>query len=258
MKHIIRVMMWMAVLTLVWACSSDDNEGTATFSSGLKPSWTVDWQYNDPAPSWKEPESTLFECSMDVLVELDDELLPYSTDADRMAMFINSECRGVSMRNVMANGRVYFLLHVKGTSEEAGSVLHLRYYCDSVNHLFMEDEIVHFTPNNVMDDTFQFVFSPVERSSKYPFYTQLVVMLPENLPFKLTEDDMMAVFVGDECRGICKANTDMYPGWRGIVYKRWAEEEVEVRFYSADKKGIYNLSPKVVLNDYMKTYNASF
>ena len=58
---------------------------------------------------------------MNMRLRLVDDMAPYSTEDDRLAVFINGECRGVSYRSKMANGKVFFLLHINGDSKEAGN-----------------------------------------------------------------------------------------------------------------------------------------
>lgn len=257
MKNMIRMIMWMAALTMVWGCSSDDNEGTAVFKSAQRPAWAIDWTYNDPVPSWDDPVSAQFECSMNVLVELDDQLRDFSTNADRMAIFISGQCRGVSLPNETPDGRVFYLLHVMGASEEEGHGMNLRFYCDSIHHLFAEDFILPFTPNNVMDETYQIVLNPLGKSSKYPLFTSLTVMLPDNLPFHVTKRDVMAVFVGDDCRGFLEPS-DEYPGWRGQIYGRTANEQAHVRYFSAERGGVYICEKTFTLSNYMQQEEISF
>ncbi len=56
----------MAVLTLLWGCSSDEDEkgGDLTFTESAKPTWRVDWFSTAAPPDWHDPASTAYECSM--------------------------------------------------------------------------------------------------------------------------------------------------------------------------------------------------
>ena len=116
-----------------------------------------------------------------------------------MAIFMGGECRGVSYRNKLANGKVAFLLHVKGTSEEANQHMELRYYCGGLHHLTITEAISPFVPNNVLDNIYKIDFDITHGSTKYPLNTMLTVILPQKLPFTPNSDDMLAVFVdGDD------------------------------------------------------------
>lgn len=260
----------MAALTMAWGCSSDsegsnnkDGQGEqqwtgSTFAASEKPAWAVDWASNAAKPDWQEPVATKYECSMNMLIRLVQDLAPYSTDNDLMAVFINGECRGVSYRNKLADGRVVFLLHVKGTSEEANQQMELRYYCDGLHHLNVTNSISPFVPNNVLDETYQSDFDIDNGSTKYPLKTNLTVMLPEQLPFVASADDMLAVFVGNECRGIGYQGGDLYEGWRVKVVGAQEGETAQIRYYSADKAGTYTILKTFKLTGNLQQENISF
>jgi len=266
----IETIMLAAALTMAWGCSSDDDTPTSTnseeeqqwtgstFAASEKPTWAIDWSSNATKPDWQEPAATKYECSMDMLVSLGQELAPYSTDNDVMAVFIGLECRGVSYRNLLQDGRVAFLLHVKGSSYEIALPMQLRYYCDSLHHLNVTTAISPFTPNNVMGKTYQSVFNIDRGSTKYPLSTTLAVMLPEQLPFVESSDDMLAVFVGGECRGIGYQGGDLYEGWRVKVVSAQKDETAEIRYYSADKAGIYTILKTFTLSGSLQQENISF
>jgi len=262
------MMMLMTVLTLLWGCSSDDdnnnnnngqtgNHSTVTTVS-TKPDWKINWMSNATEPDWQDPPSSKFECSMDVLVELDDEATSYSTDGDVMAVFIGDECRAVSYRNKMSSGTVAFLLHVKGSSDEIDDPMTIHYYNDGAHHLSITEGVPPFTPNNLMDETYQLVLSLAQGSQKYPLFTQLDIQLPDELPFTVQDNDILAVFVDDECRGIGERNPNLYSGWRLDVKSAREHETAHVCYYSAEKNCIYKFNQTFTLNDFIQSETLKF
>ena len=259
-----------SALLILGGCSSDnENEGEGKSNVAFTPvdtapNWAVDWTSNDAAPDWKDPTPTKFECSMNMLVELSSLLLPYSTDDDLLAVFIGDECRGVSRRNVTKDGDVLFLVHVKGASEEAGQPMTMYYYSAGARQLFINEYTMpSFEPNNLMDRNdkdFTLILSPVETSTKYPYFTEMMVTMPDDVPFTITADDKMAIFIGDECRGICQQapNKEAYDEWRGVIYTRSDDEQGQLRYSSAEKQGVYILADKFTLNNQLKTINVTF
>ena len=195
---------------------------------------------------------------MSMLIRLVNSLTPYSTDNDVMAVFINGECRGVSYRNKLSNGRVVFLLHIKGTSDETNQPMELRYYCDGLHHLNVTTAIPHFVPNNVLDETYQMDFNIESGSTKYPIATNLTVILPQTLPFTVNANDVMAVFVGEECRGIGYQGGDLYEGWRATVFTSNEDETAQIRYYSAEKAGTYTILKTFKLNGRLQQENIMF
>ncbi len=247
-------------MALAWGCSSDDETtASAPFVVSQAPHWAIDWTWNDPEPDWKEPPSTQYECRMELLVAMDDDLKRLSSEEDQMAIFINGTCRGISFPNVSkTTGNVFFLIHIKGTSQEVGADMELRYYCHNARQLFTDKYMPVFTPNNLMDEAHQQVFNLAGSSSKYPLFTQLAVTIPENVPFTVTEDDELAVFVGDECRGILHTTPEDYFRWCSVVVSREENETATIRYYSAEKQGIYTIAEGVQLNNDLQSVNARF
>lgn len=262
MKNI-KIMMLTAVLTLMWGCSSDDdgnenNGNNSTSVSSPKPTWAINWSSDITPPDWQDPDVTKYECSMDMLITLSKDITPYSTDGDLMALFMNGECRGVGYRNVMSDGSVAFLLHVKGSSEEAEKLLELRFYCDSLHYLSIKKQAYPFTPNNLMDETYQAVLDLGYGSTKYPYFTEMTVEMPELLPFTKRDDDMLAVFVGDECRGVGMHDSDIFPGWRVVVYSYQPHETAYIRYYSAEKGCIYTIQNTFTLSNLIQQETIAF
>ena len=227
----------MAALTLVWGCSSDnDNDASSTFVASESPNWKIDWTSNDAPPSWIAPDPSLFESSMFIMVKLQDELVPYSTDADIMSVLINGECRAIS--KPAGDGKdIYFINHIYGNSTDHLAPFTVNYYCASLKQLFtLSREETYQAWKNYGTET-DFILPLLTGSTKYPVQTQLIVGIPEQKPIEISPNDLMAAFVGNECRGLSK------PGESLTIYSPQAGETVQLRYYSDQKKGYY-ISPK--------------
>ena len=121
MKKTIHIMMLIAALTIAWGCSSDSSDGDtynlnySVTTTTARPNWAIDWYNNEPAPNWEEPNQNLFEHSMYIILTLPENLVPFSTDDDLMAVFINNECRSVAKASPLEDGsKVYFVNTVRG------------------------------------------------------------------------------------------------------------------------------------------------
>lgn len=240
MKTTIRKMMLMAVLTLVWGCSSDSDNNTSnsTFVASEAPNWKIDWTSNDSRPTWTEPNPSLFESSMIIMVKLQDELVPYCTKEDLMAVFINNECRAISKPDG-DDKDIYFILNIHGNGTDREVRFTLNYYCASLKQLFTVSEVGTFRAEKNYGTETDFIVHILKGSTKYPVQSPLQVALPEQKPFETTSNDLIAAFVGNDCRGVCK------PGETLTVYSPQAGETVQLRYYSEQKKGIYT-SPKTI------------
>ena len=239
MKTTIKSIILMAALTLVWGCSSDNNDvASSTFVASETPDWKVNWSSNDTRPSWITPNPSLFESSMIIMVKLQDELVPYSTNDDIMSVFINNECRAISKPDGDGND-IYFIMNVHGNDTDHDVKFTLNYYCASLKQLFtLSEEGTYIAERNFGTEK-DYVVPLLKGSTKYPVQSVLNVGLPENKPFETNPNDLLAAFVGNECRGVCKQGSPL------TVYSSQAGETIQLRYYSELKKGIYT-SPQTI------------
>jgi hypothetical protein len=149
-------------------------------------------------------------------------------------------------------------MHVSGNSDEAGQPMELRYYCDGWHHMSVTKDIPPFVPNNIMDETCNIDLNIGKGSTKYPISTLLSALMPQKLPFTVSTNDMIAVFVGEECRGIGSMNPEYFDGWRITVYSAQPEETAQLRYYSAEKGGIYTILKTFKLTGTIQQETISF
>lgn len=246
-------MIMMAVLTLWWGCSSDSDDASpdektpeeSVFTPSEKPTWAIDWIWYDltlPA-NWKDPDPFTYERAMELHVQLDEQFETFASEGDQMAAFMNGTCRGVSD----INPNKEFMLYIQGNNEEIETLMEVKYYCSQLNQIFTIKNMP-FIPESDEDDKSNIVLTMGDGSTKYPYQTEVVVTLPNDPDYKEIADDLVFIFVGDECRAICTSN-ELWPGFKGIVFSRQLGEMAEVRYYSAAKKGYYTMKELVKLNN---------
>ena len=243
-----KLLLYSFVPLLLWSCSSndDDNDNTlssSTFTVAGKPVWQVDVKGNATAPSWTSPDPTKFESSMFILVKLQDELKQYSTDGDLMTVFIEDECRAVpAVRNVDANGDIYFVLKIRGNGTDRDVNFRLCYYCPAISQLFILEGRETFVTEVTYGYDEDFVPPLLIGCPRYPVKNAITVNLPAEPPFTPDESDLVAAFVGNECRGVGKV------GQSFRVLRTDPSETVHLRYYSARQGGIYSLQQTIELN----------
>ncbi len=154
MKTIKLMSMLLASLVL-GACSSSDSNSddngngkgngnnpayTETILSE-PPIWRIDWSYNQERPSWTEPDATLYENWTILKVQIEDELKPYTSEGDMMALFVNGELRGMATpavivgSNQVENGK--FVMKAWGNETGAETVnISLQYYSQTLKQLY--------------------------------------------------------------------------------------------------------------------------
>lgn len=218
--------------------------GSSTFVAGEKPVWDVDFSGNEPSPSWVAPTPADYESSMNIMVKLQDELVRYSTDDDRMTVLTGDECRAKpSMRTVYDDGTVYFVLTIRGNHDERNVTFSLCYYCASLHQLFTitgQGTFVTELDYGINED---FMPSLLKGCKRYPVQNALTVSMPSTPPFASAEGDLVGVFVGDQCRGVGSV------GKAFTVYRTSAQESLQLRYYSTQKKGTYTLSQAVAIGE---------
>lgn len=70
----IKLIMMIAVLTVAWGCSSDNEENdkekwtNSIYLPCDEPTWAVDWTAADTKPEWQNPDPTLYDSNMFYIV----------------------------------------------------------------------------------------------------------------------------------------------------------------------------------------------
>lgn len=247
----------MGVLTLMWGCSSDGDDeengsnggedNAITFAEvSERPDWKIDYLWHDEMPDWQNPNATLYEERMYVTLKLDEEFIPYSTPADRMAIFIGDECRGVSERNVSQfdSNSILFPIMVLGNRQDAERLasLTVKYYCGGMKQIFNNPGLDRFSPDAIVGGAWDTVF-PFDGGEKYKSYRTIDVQLKGDVPFSISDDDIIAAFIDGECRGIGSTN-DPLKLWLTSIEDEEGKP-LQLRYYSAEKRGIYTLQEPI-------------
>lgn len=238
-----KIIVLIAALTFM-GCSSDDDEQSRayTFVNVAPPKWSVDFKGNNSSPSWLAPDPTKYESSMFIMVQLEDALVPYSTDADLMTVLINGECRAVpAVRNVDENNNISFVLKIRGNSNDRNVLFSLCYYCAALNQIFSLEGYQSFATEITYGFDEDFVPSLLKGCPKYPVQNTLTVNLPAKAPFTAADGDCVAVFVGNECRGVGTVEKPF------TVFRTAENETLQLRYYSAQKGGVFTLTQAVTL-----------
>ena len=196
----------LLVVTMV-SCSDSDEP-----VSGVKPQWTVVQEvganpelpdYNltvpsgsDPFPDWQQPDNSLYSTSMHAVMRMPENILPFASPDDVLAAFIGDECRGISTVDNIGSELFYFI-GIKGDDGESRPV-ELRYYCARLSRLFTAAELLDF----VADGRYGSPSSPYVPAFNFMTIVEAYVKIESSLIPYVTSRDILAVFVGDECRGM--------------------------------------------------------
>ncbi len=129
MKNIEKYKIWIVALVLLvlGSCSKDDEQFTTS-----------------PEPAWSVQSPELLPSSFTAIVAIPDNLNVYADDNDKVAAFINGECRGVGtlIKEEDSGKRVYFLT-IRASDTESGEIT-FRYFNTRLSYLYQAEETVDF------------------------------------------------------------------------------------------------------------------
>lgn len=95
-------------------------------------------------PNWQEEVSSEYSVNMTVILSLPNNLEPYKSENDEMAVFIDDKCRGVA---TIVDGR--FFVSVKGSPDEISSFV-VRYYSELNKYKYESVSEIAFAPNSIL------------------------------------------------------------------------------------------------------------
>ena len=209
-----------------------------------EPQWQIDWSYNQTRPDWQEPAAENFENWTVMLVKIEEALLPYVSEDDLLAIFIDDELRGLSSPSVVVSTNevdaTQYLLKVFGNENLGDEVsLTMNYYNAQLGQVFSLSETMILDEDVLVGFDEDFIPSFTLGSAKYPVVTTLdvaSVLAEENIT--PAEGDIIAAFVDDECRGVgdWPLNGDL------TVFLREEGETVTIKYYDATDNCIITLN----------------
>ncbi len=218
------------------------------------PQWQIDWSYNQPRPDWQEPSPSAYINFSVILVTLEEELQPYASDDDLLALFVGDELRGMSGPALdMSTGETdnkHFLVKAYG-DESGGDMIDvtLKYYNAQLRQVFSRSTTMAYNPDEVLGIEEDFIPNFTLGSAKYPIVKTIdVADILASAGITPAEGDIAAAFVGDECRGVSPLPSAAVPDGSpsGItLFLREADETVIVKYYDAARNRIITFDGSV-------------
>lgn len=207
------------------------------------PQWKVDWSGNQARPDWQEPDASAYASFAVMIVTIEETLQPYVSQDDLLAIFVGNELRGLASPLVKGDGSVdatRFLL--KGYSNEnAGDqvVVTMKYYNAQLKQLFSLSESMTLDEDSNLGIYEDFIPALTLGSEKYPVGTTLDANdILTSAGITPANGDIVAAFVGDECRGVGEwpLDDDL------TVFLREEGETVTLKYYDSTGKRILTFS----------------
>jgi hypothetical protein len=235
------ILLTLALSTTLWSCKDDEPAPPQLPTVVERPSWSIDFTSNDSRPAWEaeQPPQGKYQFSMTAAVTLSDYLSQFADEDDLLAAFVGDECRG-AVKPIEYEGRYLFLLHFRGNSSESDKVS-LRYYSAANKRIYECKELFGFEPNATFGSIAQPQTPPFDSTAKYPETMDVVLRVTEHPTFSYQTLDMLAVFIGDECRGVAVPKITDGEATYTIEIRGGKNESGTVRFryFSSQVSGMY-------------------
>mgnify|MGYP006916058983 CR=1 FL=1 len=246
-KNIYYCMTVLLAGLLFGACSSSDDDNTnAAYTETLlseAPAWQIDWSNNQERPNWTEPDASLYANWTILMVQLEPTLQTYASDGDLMALFVNGEIRALAQPAVsVSDGQTAagkFLMKAYGNETGSETVnMSLQYYSSTLKHIFTLTDNISLNSDETTGIDEAFVPEFTNGSAKYPVTATIDVaatLAKAGLTF--ARGNMVAAFVGDECRGVgdWSLNGDL------TVFLCEKGEAVTLKYYDAATGKLYSV-----------------
>jgi len=237
------------------ACSSDDDEpkteGYSVETVSEAPTWQVDYSGSEARPDWQEPNPGDYENWTIMLVQLEEALKPYAGDDDLMALFVDGELRGLTSPAISQGGtddeddKGTFVLKAYGNESDQNVVsVTLSYYCSSLQQTFSRTVQMTYDMGKVYGLDEDLVPQFTLGAAKYSVVKQLALTAADLSPLDVTfaTSDMLAAFVGNECRGTTTFNAQLATFNTLTVFGRQEGEAYTLKYYNAATQRVYTLS----------------
>ncbi|MBR5394832.1 MAG: hypothetical protein IK144_07075 [Bacteroidaceae bacterium] len=249
----------LCVAIVFCACSSDDdnnvndpkNAAYTETSLSEAPVWQIDWTGNQERPNWTEPDASIYENWTILKVQIEEALLPYASEGDLMALFVNGELRGLASPAVIVGsdktGNGKFLMKVYGNESGTETVrMSLQYYCQNLKQIFTLSDNISLDSDETTGIDEAFIPKFTLGSAKYPVVKAVEV---ENILKKVgispVPGYLVGAFVGDECRGT--ATLSASGSTQLVIYGRNVGESVTVKYFDTVKGVMYTIPNAVKL-----------
>lgn len=252
MKKIVSILLYATALIMVWGCSSsdDDDNGYGNIgevvvtSAATAPDWAVTLQMppgdvkGKPNWDWDEgidPEFRQYENNMTAILYISNEMLPFTSDDDRMAALIDGDVREVAPRVLydQEEGIYTFMLFIPYDADE--DMVEVQYYNAQTNMTYFFGECFSVQSDAIGNDE-EYWFTLFDYS--------VVTFNLKDLPFNCKKGDKLALFVGDVCCGMMENEGGNVP-WTMKVFRPNEDgdfSKATIRYYSTEKKAIYSIN----------------
>jgi hypothetical protein len=255
----IKLMFVLLASLVLGACSSSDDDNNVNDPKNAAytettvteaPAWQIDWSNNQERPNWTEPDGSLYANWTILKVQIEDALKTYASDGDLMALFVNGEIRALAKPAVSVGGGTAtgkFLMKAYGNETGSETVnMSLQYYSSTLKHLFTLTDNITLDADETTGIDEAFVPEFTLGSAKYPVQKTVdVEPLLTKVGLTPVSGNMVAAFVGEECRGTVSLASS--GSTQLLIFGRNAGESLTLKYYDAAAGKLYTIPDAVKL-----------
>ena len=251
----IKLMSILLASLVLGACHDEDEDNNSSNTAYTEtrqseaPVWQIDWSNDQERPNWTAPDGSIYENWTILKIQLEDTLLPYASEGDLMALFVNGEIRALAQPAVSVSGGQTatgkFLMKAYGNETGSETVnMSLQYYCQKLKHIFTLTDDITLDSDETTGIDEAFIPEFTQGSAKYPVQKTVSVeaLLTKN-GLTPVSGNQVAAFVGDECRGTTSLSA--LGGTSLVIYGRSVGESVTLKYYDSVKGTIYTIPDAV-------------
>ena len=124
---------------------------------------------------------------------------PYTSGNDIVAAFVGNECRGVFSQRLPVNGKTVYRIPVSINPNEK---IAFRYYNATLKYIFTTADNISLSASSIFGSTTTPEVLPLITDGCHPLKMTAVVEIDGDQVKDISQNDKLAAFVDDECRGI--------------------------------------------------------
>ena len=131
-------------------------------------------------------------------VVIPEKFSSYTSDKDMISVFVGNECRGVFSQRLSVNGRSIYRIPVRINPNEKAA---FRYYNSKLEYIFTTADNISVSASSTFGSTTTPEVLPLVTDGCHPLRMTAVVEINGDLVKDISQNDKLAAFVDDECRG---------------------------------------------------------
>ena len=216
------------------------------------PVWQVDWSNNQERPNWTEFDVSSYGNFTIMKVQIEEALMPFASEGDMLAVFVNNELRGLANGPVTIvgtgqkeNGKFMFNVFGNETGTETVNIS-LQYYSQTLKHLFTLTQDITLDPDVEIGFETEYIPPFTYGSAKYPVWKEVTAeSLLNKVDITPISGNTVAAFVGEECRGTVSLSAS--GSTKLLIVGRTAGESITLKYFDAAAGKLYTIPNAVKL-----------